>query len=192
MRRRAGPVLASAVSLALALGLAGCTASPAAAPGEPVPTPFVACPAGGPVVTGDGDLIPDLTLPCFTGGEPVALRGLGKPAVINLWASWCGPCRKEMPALQAFADEVGDRVVVLGINLDQARDAAAWAAADFGVSFPTVADPDQKVLKALGRVAIPVTLFVAADGVVRHVDLSGALTLDKVRTLASDHLGVST
>ena len=64
--------------------------------------------------------------------------------------------------------------------------------ADFDVSYPSVFDPDKQLQRALGRTALPITLFVAADGTIRAVDMTGALTLPKLRTLAHDQLGITT
>jgi thiol-disulfide isomerase/thioredoxin len=130
-----------------------------------------------------------VTLPCFTGGEPVALNRLGRPAMINLWASWCWPCRDELPAFQAFADEAGDEVLVLGVVTDDGRNGAASLATDLGVHFPAVFDAHRELQSALGRTVLPVTVLVASDGSVRATDVSGALTLEKLRALATEHLG---
>jgi thiol-disulfide isomerase/thioredoxin len=111
--------------------------------------------------------------------------------VINLWASWCAPCRTELPQFQAFADETDDRVLVLGVVTEDTWSKAAYAGQDFGVRFPTVFDPDAQLKRALGRVALPITVFVGADGSIRAIDMSGALTLEKLRGLARDHLGIS-
>jgi thiol-disulfide isomerase/thioredoxin len=171
----------------------GCTGASEPTPEPSPPSPFQPCPetvdqVGTPP---QGDPLPSLTLPCFTGGAPVALSRLGKPAVINLWASWCLPCRTELPHFQAFADEVGDRVLVVGVVTEDQWSKAAYAGQDFGVRFPTVFDPDGQLKRALGRVGMPITVFVAADGSIRAVDMSGALTLEKLRALAHDHLGIS-
>jgi thiol-disulfide isomerase/thioredoxin len=180
----------------LAVLLAGCGAPAPDVPDEPVPTPFQPCPAAAgapaPVPPPAAELVPDVALPCSVGGQAVPLRSLGQPAVINLWASSCGPCREEMPELQRFADATAGRVLVLGVITGDTRDAAAFAAADFGVRYPSLFDPDRKLLKALGRNAIPVTLFVDAQGAVRHLELSGALTEAEVTALATEHLGLST
>lgn len=177
------------------LALAGCGAeggqSPVFTP-EPSPTsPFAPCPA--PV---SESLAPaprplaDLTLPCFTGGEPVSVGGLGRPAVINLWASWCWPCRDELPELQAFADEMGDRVLVLGVVTDDLWSSAAWLAIELGVNYPNLFDPDMTLLHALGRSALPVTLIVEADGSIAATDVSGSLTAAELRALVSENLGL--
>jgi len=182
------------VPLLMLLAVAtGCNGGSEPTPESSPASPFQACPAtvdqvGTPPPT---DPLPSLTLPCFTGGSPVALSKLGKPAVINLWASWCAPCRTELPQLQAFANEAGDQVLVLGVVTGDVWSRAAYAGEDFGVRFPTVFDPDKQLQRALGRNALPVTLFVAADGSVRATDTSGALTLEKLRGLARDHLGVT-
>jgi thiol-disulfide isomerase/thioredoxin len=182
------------VPLVMLLAVAtGCSGGTEPTPESSPASPFQACPEtvdqiGTPPAS---DPLPSLTLPCFTGGTPVALSKLGKPAVINLWASWCAPCRTELPQLQAFADEAGDRVWVLGVVTGDVWSRAAYAGEDFGVRFPTVFDSDRQLQRALGRNALPVTLFVAADGSVRAIDTSGALTLEKLRGLAQEHLGVT-
>jgi thiol-disulfide isomerase/thioredoxin len=137
-----------------------------------------------------GQGLPELTLECFTGREPVALAQLQKPAVINLWASWCAPCRDELPALQAFADEIGERVLVLGVNTDDTWNAAAWAGIDFGARYPNLFDPEQSLQRALGIPALPATLIVAADGSIVATDLSGTLTLEDLRALVSENIGL--
>jgi thiol-disulfide isomerase/thioredoxin len=185
------------VAAVAVLALVGCS-GPASTDSAPPPSPFESCPATAgtarPATSGGGSAgepMPAVTLACFTGGEPVALAALGRPAVINMWASYCAPCRTELPELQAFADEAGERVVVLGVVTGDTWNAAAYAGADFGVTFPSVFDSDRALLSALGRNAIPVTLFVDADGVVRHIDVSGALTLPTLRALAEKHLAIA-
>ena len=81
--------------------------------------------AGTPLPAG----LPDLRLPCFTDGSEVALRDLHGPAVINIWASWCGPCRRELPVMQRLADRAGDRLTVLTVDTGDGREAGASFAA---------------------------------------------------------------
>jgi thiol-disulfide isomerase/thioredoxin len=177
--------------------LGGCTATNTQTPTVPAETPpvspFAACPAP-PAGASSGDL-PAVTLDCFTGGQAVDLRSLvasaGKPAIVNLWASWCAPCRGELPAFQAFADEADAKVLILGVDSGDGWSAGAWAGIGFGVHYPNLYDPESSLQKALGRNALPVSLFVAADGSVRATDVSGTLTLDKLRALAAANLGLS-
>jgi thiol-disulfide isomerase/thioredoxin len=175
------------------VALAGCTEPPAVE----VDSPLRPCPveptASGPATDpppGGGRTMPEFSLPCFTGGSPVALAALGRPAVINLWASGCEPCRTELPELQRFADTATE-VVVLGVVTGDRRSAAASLAIDLGIRFASVDDPDRRLLRALGRAALPVTLFVDEAGVIRHEDVTGALTLGRLRELTAEHLGVS-
>jgi thiol-disulfide isomerase/thioredoxin len=190
---------ARAVALAVVLvaALAGCgTVGPGGAtPAQTeVPSPFAACPLAAAAPSdapteAPADALPPVTLPCFADGAPVTLRWLGRPAVVNLWASYCGPCRTELPELQRYADETPG-VAVIGVATGDQRAAAAWAGQDLGVRFPSLEDPQRRLLSALGRNALPLTLFVDADGVVRHQDATGALTLTKLRSLASRYLDV--
>ncbi|MFD0819309.1 TlpA family protein disulfide reductase, partial [Micromonospora zhanjiangensis] len=149
--------------------------------------------AGGPAgdaAAGTVTRLPDLRLPCFTGGAPVGLAELPGPAVINLWASWCPPCRKELPAFQRLAVRAGDRLHVLGVDTRDDRAAAESLATDFGLTYPTLFDPDERLRRALARTALPVTLFVDGQGRVRHVDNTGALTDDTLAALVERHLDV--
>ncbi len=196
----------------LMLLLAGCTATAAPGPAatEP-PAPFADCavltapasaagtPAPGAAASGPagvraagasaGDL-PDLTLPCFTGGQPVRLADLRGPAVLNLWGSYCGPCREELPAMQRLADRTPGRLSVVGVNTYDDRPAATSFAVDHGVRIPTLYDRDKRLMAALGKIALPVTVFVDAGGK-RFVYNGTALDDDNLAELVGRHTGVT-
>ncbi|MCA2215849.1 TlpA family protein disulfide reductase [Jidongwangia harbinensis] len=175
---------------------AACSAEPEPGSVTAAPeSPFADCAAlaappsaasSGPV--GPADL-PDLALPCFTGEQPVKLAALRGPAVINFWASWCGPCREELPAMQRLADATTGRLTVLSVNTGDARDAAASFGAAKNVTLPTLYDRERKLAAALGQPLLPVTVFLDAAGR-RHVD---PLPLDEARLAASvrTHAGVT-
>ncbi|MGC1215083.1 MAG: TlpA disulfide reductase family protein, partial [Micromonospora sp.] len=162
------------------------------------PSPFADCatltrtPASAaPVPAGaKGEPLPELTLSCFTGGAPVALRDVRGPAVINVWASWCPPCRKELPAFQRLSERSAGRFQVVGVNSRDSRSAAQSIGEDFGVRFPMLVDQGDALQRALNRNALPLTLFVDADGRVRHIDASGALDDARLADLVRQHLGV--
>jgi thiol-disulfide isomerase/thioredoxin len=195
------------VLAALVAVLSGCDSSGLAAgtqPSAPVGN-FHACPEPAattgttagvttgaiPAAKADGaTLLPDISLPCMAGGRVVRLRAVGEPTVINLWASWCGPCRTELPEFQRLADGADGHVAVLGVVTGDSLNASSSLAADLGVSFPTLFDANSRLQKATPPLVLPMTLFVDAGGVVRHVDRSGALELSTLRDLVRQHLGV--
>jgi thiol-disulfide isomerase/thioredoxin len=188
-----------ALVVAALMTLAGCGGSPGGDADNQTDSAaasvasFVACPASGAAAAtaaAGRQTLPDLSLPCFAGGTTVALRGLGQPTVINLWASWCEPCRAELPELQRLADRAGGAVTVLGVVTNDSRPAAASLAADLGVSFPAVFDGSSELQHSVGPQVLPMTLFVDASGVVRHLDVSGALDLSTLEDLVRRHLGV--
>ena len=123
------------------------------------------CPAPAPAPAVRGGL-PDVVLDCLGGGDPVRLSDLRGPALINVWASWCGPCQAETPHLARFADTYGDRVPVLGVDVGDTRVGGLGAAARWGAIFPSVQDPTE-ALKAAVRppyVGPPATYLARADG----------------------------
>jgi len=111
--------------------------------------------------------------------------------VINLWASWCHPCRKELPVFQHLADTMGERVHVVGVDTRDERESAQSLAADLGITYPNLVDRDELLRTALGRSTLPLTLFVDGQGRIRHVHDAGALDDDALAGLLQRHLGVA-
>jgi len=126
-------------------------------------------------------------LPCFADGAQLRLADLRGPAVVNLWASWCAPCRAELPAFQRYADRAAGRVHVVGVITEDTRRAAGALAEDLGVRFPALVDRGGEVRRGLGGV-LPITLFLDAAGRVRHVHTGPALDDDGLAALARRHL----
>ncbi|MBQ1012068.1 redoxin family protein [Micromonospora sp. M51] len=166
------------------------TAPTAATPGSgastsATPGSGTSAPAAG------GQALPALTLSCFTGGAPVALGAVAGPAVINVWASWCPPCRKELPAFQRLSERAAGQLQVVGVNSRDSRSGAQSIGEDFGVRFPMLVDQGEALQRELRRNAIPLTLFVAADGQIRHIDATGALDDATLATLVRQHLNLA-
>jgi thiol-disulfide isomerase/thioredoxin len=109
-------------------------------------------------------LLPQLTLQSMD-GRPVALSGfVGKPTVINLWASWCPPCRREMPAMQ-HSQAANPDVNFVFVNQGEESQAVARYLDQRGLTLRNVLlDPQSSVGVALGQGALPATLFFDADG----------------------------
>jgi thiol-disulfide isomerase/thioredoxin len=111
------------------------------------------------------DMLPSLHLPCLTSGPTITMSDLGgSPVLLNLWASWCGPCREEMPLLQAAHESYGERVAFLGVNTEDSTDAAASLLGDLGITYPQVVDVDGDLLAHLGPPGLPVTVVLDRDG----------------------------
>ncbi|KWV32664.1 TlpA family protein disulfide reductase [Micromonospora rifamycinica] len=146
---------------------------------------------GSPAPADDGSRLPELVLSCFTGGSPVALRDIRGPAVINVWASWCPPCRKELPAFQRLSVRAAGQLQVIGVNSRDSRDGAQAIGEDFGIRFPVLFDQGEALQRELRRSAVPLTLLVDAQGRVRHTDTSGALDDARLADLVRRHLGLA-
>jgi cytochrome c biogenesis protein CcmG/thiol:disulfide interchange protein DsbE len=138
------------------------------------------------------------TAPGFTldslAGQPIALSDLrGKVVVLNLWASWCPPCRAEMPALNAVYQKFRDQgLIVLGVNTTFQDDETSARASirDWGVTFPIVFDRDGATSRQYRVQAMPTTFFIGRDGVIRDIVFGGpqseALIASKIEKLLSD------
>jgi peroxiredoxin len=134
---------------ALLLGTAASTAAAATAVGSPAP---------------------DFTLRVLDGPNLRLQEQRGKVVLVNFWATWCGPCRKEMPHLNRIADKYrSSGLVLLGINVDDDARNAADLAAKLGVKFPVLFDTDKKVSKLYDLNSMPSTLVIDRNGRVRYL-----------------------
>jgi thiol-disulfide isomerase/thioredoxin len=110
----------------------------------------------------------------------------GTPLVLNMWATNCKPCVKEMPAFDEVAAEQAGTVAVIGVNVFDDAETAAEFATDLGVTYPQYNDPNGELSTALEVTGLPATAFFAADGTLIDVH-QGAYTADELR-LAIDTL----
>lgn len=130
-----------------------------------------------------GKPAPEFTLPGLRDGEsPVGTRQfLGRPWLLNVWASWCAGCRIEHPVIEALARR--DGIVVVGLNWkDERGDALRWLA-QFGDPYHAIAtDPDGRVVIQYGVTGAPETFVIDARGIIRHKFL-GPVSDQDVRTI---------
>lgn len=193
-------VLASALAvvLALVLGACGSTEEPKQESGATSSSnaslgPLRAkaglrpCPAS----TAKAGALPLPRLSCLGGGEPVYLARLGQPTVINLWASWCGPCAKELPMFAAVDIDTVGRVQFLGVDTADGEEAGLNTLIDAGVHYPSVSDPKRQLQKELGLSGLPATIFVRADGSIAHTKFGAVVDAAELRQLVRTHLGVA-
>lgn len=122
-----------------------------------------------------GNLAPDFTAQT-TGGESFTLtdyvdrEGIdGRPVVLNFWASWCGPCRLEMPDFERVSLKYAGRAAIIGVNQAESAETIARFQLNTGVTYPLLVDEDWVVNNKYGVSNLPTTIFVDGDGVVREV-----------------------
>ena len=120
---------------------------------------------------------PVLTMPLVSGGT-IDLGSLrGHDVVLNLWATWCGPCRREMPALERLARERTGRLVVVAVDQGEAPATAQAFAKRFGVTFPVATDQGQQLGTQLHLLGLPSSFFIDKNGVIRDA-VDGEMTYD--------------
>ena len=191
-RRRRG-----ALAIAVGLAVSGCSSESARPAADAdtdgsaaVPADVADCEAFAADGASADDGLPALRLPCLAGGPDVFLDDLGdRPVLVNLWASWCAPCREEMPLIEDAYARSGDRIGFLGVNTEDPRSAAVSLLADLDVTFAHLVDQEGRLLAGLGLPGLPVTLAVAPDGRVidRQVgQLSAARPDEMVAELTAD------
>ncbi|MEZ5222696.1 MAG: TlpA disulfide reductase family protein [Ilumatobacteraceae bacterium] len=130
------------------------------------------------------DRLPAIELSDLTTGDLVDASALDGPAVVNLWATWCAPCRQEMPAFQAVSTEYDD-VRFVGVNQGDAGDAAAEFLDEVGVTFDQYLDPNGELTNALEVVGLPATFVIDAEGTIVAVH-NGALDEQGIRDLVAE------
>jgi thiol-disulfide isomerase/thioredoxin len=150
-----------------------------------------ACPPLAAPQAGSGKRLPDVELACLGHDSRVNMRALGgTPYVVNLWASWCLPCRQEMPEFQKVYTSLKGRVGFLGVDTKDFERPARESIQRAAVSYPSVFDPDERIKRAVNTRSLPATIFLNADGTIASVHV-GELTEAELRESIRKHLGVS-
>jgi peroxiredoxin len=131
-----------------------------------------------------GTPAPDFSL-ATSSGQTITLSALrGQKVVLNFWASWCGPCKTEMPDLQAMSNKYEGQIKLIGVNLtsDDDLDRAKSFMLENGLTFPSVLDVDGTAKKSYGIIGLPVTMTIDGNGtVVERRD--GQLTHETMDTM---------
>lgn len=151
----------------------------------------------GPITLTEAPIVgyraPDFTLQTPL-GETVTLsdvmaRSGGQPVVLNFWASWCGPCRVEMPDLQRAAMKYNGRAAIIGVNQGEDPATVTDFGNEFAITYPLLVDQDNDVNRTYNVNSLPTTIFIDAGGVVREVNvgiLTQAVLEDRIENLLAE------
>lgn len=133
-----------------------------------------------------GDLAPELT-GTTVDGETVALSDLkGKVVLVNIFASWCGPCRVEAPHLAEVYDSIDqEKFEFVGLNLQETPGAVEGFRDDFFIDFPLVLNEGGDLTNIYTPIGLPTSWFIDQDGVVRFV-FSGPMTKESLQAILAD------
>ena len=136
-----------------------------------------------------GYLAPTFVLNSTLGEEMAMEEFLGHPVVLNFWATWCPPCRAEVPHFQDASVKYNGRVTIVGIDQGEPQSVVTDFANSFALSYPLLLDQDNSVNRQYGVSALPTTVFVDAQGVVREVYtgiINGAVLQDRIENLLDE------
>ena len=132
--------------------------------------PLLACAAAAAVSVQPSNMAPDFTLRSMEGPNLRLNEQRGRVVMVNFWATWCAPCRQEMPHLNKLYDKYrASGLVLLGVNIDDDARTATDLAAKLGLKFPVLLDTDKTVSKLYEMGAMPSTVVIDREGRVRFL-----------------------
>lgn len=117
----------------------------------------------------EGKPAPLFTLPALDGGTVNLADYRGKMVFLNIWATWCAPCREEMPAMQRLADKLkGVNFAMVTVSIDKKREDVEKFVRELGLTFTVALDPDENVSRMYQITGVPETFLISPDGIVMH------------------------
>ena len=168
-----------AIAVAVLL-LAGCSS-----PSEKIAGQVISCESISSSTTENS-----VVLDCLDGGVGASVDSIMGPAIINVWGSWCGPCKEEMPILRSFYEKAQGKVLLIGVDVEEAsiEDGRTFVENN-GITWPNLFDTDGKSRAYFGM-GVPVTWFIAPDGSVAYKHIGVLKNEIELISLTSKHLGV--
>jgi cytochrome c biogenesis protein CcmG/thiol:disulfide interchange protein DsbE len=139
-----------------------------------------------------GNLAPDFTLQTVDGTSVTLAdyaKEAGTPVVLNFWATWCPPCRVEMPFFERASRTYDGQVAILGVNQAEKVETIAEYARKNGLTYPLLADTEMKVNNLYAVLNLPTTLFIDRNGVVQEIligTISQAVLEDRIEELLNE------
>ena len=124
-----------------------------------------------------GDVAPPFQTRDLAGAAASLEDYRGRVVVINFWATWCPPCRVEMPELDAYQAELGDRIAILGLDLGEPVTAITPFVRQYGITFPILLDENGAIAATYGVTGLPTSIILDRAGIVRE-RVVGAMTRD--------------
>lgn len=118
-----------------------------------------------------GYYAPDFTIPMLSGESFSLSEQRGKPVVVNFWATWCPPCRAEIPFFQAAARKYNGQVTVIGVDDGEPLSLVASFVNEMGMTYPVPLDEDSAVSRAYRVNSLPTTFFIDAQGIIRNIHI---------------------
>jgi peroxiredoxin len=129
----------------------------------------------------EGGAAPDFALVDLEGRSYSLEEERGNVVLLNFWATWCGPCRDEMPLLdRVYQYKKADGLIVLAVNFDEPRDVVEDFQDEMQLSFPILLDPGAQVQKLYRVLAYPTSFWIDREGVIRRVYI-GVMTAWQIR-----------
>ncbi|HVN55357.1 MAG TPA: TlpA disulfide reductase family protein [Anaerolineaceae bacterium] len=126
-----------------------------------------------------GARAPEFTLLTLNGEQVQLAHFRGKPVMLNFWATWCNPCKEEMPLIQAAASRPGNNLIVLGINDDESADLVREFIQEYKISFRVLMDPGAKVTDLYQIRGFPTSYFLDPGGKIQAVHI-GSISADQL------------
>jgi len=133
-----------------------------------------------------GELAPDFYFKTAEGEDTSIGQLKGTPVLLNFWATWCTPCRYEMPHLQQFYDEQqGDEVVLLAVNVGESSSDVSQFMQSEGFSFPVLLDNQGNVARRYNVQGIPTTFFIDSDSVIQKIKVGAFQSQEEIENILS-------
>ncbi len=131
-----------------------------------------------------------IMLDCLDGTDGASINGIKGPAIINVWGSWCAPCKEEMPILRSFYEKAQGKLALIGVDVEEAsiEDGRKFVE-NYGITWPNLYDADGKSRAYFGM-GVPVTWFIAADGSVAYKHIGVIKSEKELISMTSKYLGV--
>ncbi|RLQ96168.1 peroxiredoxin family protein [Falsibacillus albus] len=129
-----------------------------------------------------GTIAPDFTLKSLNGKNKSLSQFKGKKVILNFWATWCSPCKMEMPELEKFYQKLPENTVILAINIDSTGDVESFSK-KYGITFPILLDKNNAVNEKYGVLTIPMSYLIDGKGVIQKKHI-GIMTYEDFQKFA--------